>query len=53
VDRRLLDHERSLWEFALESGVIEVARRPPLKARGQRFVGASVEPDEVPTRAEW
>ena len=52
VDRRLLDHERSLREFDLKRGVVEVARRPPLQPRGQRLVDASVEPDEVPARAE-
>ena len=53
VDRRLLDHERCLREFDLKRGVVEVARGPPLQPRGQRLVDASVEPDEVPARAEW
>jgi hypothetical protein len=52
VDRRLLDHERSLRKFDLKRGVVEIARRPPLQPRGQRLVDASVEPDEVPARAE-
>lgn len=52
VDRRLLNHERSLREFDLKRGVVEVARWPPLQPRGQRLVDASVEPDEVPARAE-
>jgi hypothetical protein len=52
VDRRLLDHERSLRELDLKRGVVEVARRPPLEASRERFVDASVEPDEVPARAE-
>ena len=29
--RRLLDHERSLWEFDLQRGVVEVARAAPLQ----------------------
>lgn len=52
MDRRLLDHERSLREFDLKRGVVEVARRPSLQVRGQRLVDASVEPDEVPARAK-
>ena len=52
VDRRLLDHERSLRELDLKRGVVEVAGRPPLQPRGQRLIHASVEPDEVPARAE-
>src|SRR5437764_542884 len=34
VDRCLLDYERSLRHFDLKRGVIELARRPPLQARG-------------------
>jgi hypothetical protein len=52
VDRRLLDHERCLSDFDLERGVVEVARRPPLQPRVQRLVEATVEPYEVPARAE-
>jgi hypothetical protein len=52
VDRRLLDHECSLRDFNLKRGVVEVARRPPLQPRRQRLVDATVEPDEVPARAE-
>ncbi|MET0973376.1 MAG: hypothetical protein ABWY95_08140 [Thermoleophilaceae bacterium] len=48
---RLLDHERSLRNLDPERGVIEVARRPPLQACGQRLIDATVEPDEVPTGA--
>jgi hypothetical protein len=52
VNRRLLDHERSLRNFDLKRGVVEVARWPPLQPRRKRLVEATVEPDEVPARAE-
>ncbi len=37
----------------MKRGVVEVAPPPPLQSRGQRLADASVEPDEVPARAEW
>lgn len=52
VDGRLLDHERSLREFDLKRGVVEIAGGPPLNPRGQRLVGAAIEPHEVPARPE-
>jgi hypothetical protein len=52
VDRRLLDHERSLRDFDLQRGVVEVARRPPLEPRCNRLEDASVQPHRVAARAE-
>ena len=51
-DRRLLDDELRLRDFDLERGVVEVTGRTPLHPRRQRLVDATVEPDEVPARAE-
>jgi hypothetical protein len=48
VDRRLLDHKRSLRDFDVESGVVKVARRTPLQLRRRRLVDATVDPGEVP-----
>src|SRR5918994_6730845 len=52
VYRRLLDHERSLWEFDLQRGVVEVVRAAALQPGRQCLVQTAVEPDEVPARAE-
>jgi hypothetical protein len=51
-DRRLLDDERPLRDLDLERGVVEIAPRTPLNPGHERLVGATVEPDEVPTCAE-
>jgi hypothetical protein len=51
-DRRLLDDERPLWDVDLERRVVEIARRTPLNPSHERLVGATVEPDEVPTCPE-
>ena len=39
-------------DFDLERGVVEGACRTPLHSGRQRLVDATVEPDEVPARAE-
>jgi hypothetical protein len=51
-DGRLFDDVCPFRYFDLEGGVIEVASRTPLDPRSQRLIDATVEPDEVPARAE-
>ncbi|HEX2346030.1 MAG TPA: hypothetical protein VHI12_05560 [Gaiellaceae bacterium] len=52
ADGRLLDHEASLRHLHDERGVVEIARRPPLKPRCDRLEDASVQPHQVAARAE-
>jgi hypothetical protein len=53
VDRRLLDDVLRPWNLHLECGVVEIARWTPLQPCRHGFVQTTVEPDEVPTGAEW
>ena len=52
MDRRLLDHEFSLWDLDLQRGVVEVAHGAPFQASRHRLVKATVEPYEMPAGAQ-
>ena len=52
ANRRLLDHEATLFHMHDKRRVVEIARSPPLEPRCDRLEDAPIEPHEVAARAD-